>query len=91
MKVLDMHCDTITRLYRRVSKWIFIRKYWTYRFKENAKRWLSSSKLCDVYQSRKYIEAFLKVNQYINYYYQEIEKYPDLIQPGLLLSRYSWS
>lgn len=89
MKVLDMHCDTITRLYEEYPNESLLENTGHIDLKKMQKGDYLLQNFAMFTNLGNTSKPFLKVNQYINYYYQEIEKYPDLIQPGLLLSRYS--
>ena len=84
MKVVDMHCDTILKLYDDL-----------HHGKEDSL--LENDGHIDLKKMQKgdYLlqnfamfvdlsenpQPFLKANQLINYYYHEIEKYPELIKP----------
>ena len=60
MKVLDMHCDTITRLYEEYPNESLLENTGHIDLKKMQKGDYLLPKLCDVYQSWKYIEAFFK-------------------------------
>lgn len=81
MKVLDMHCDTITRLYEEYPNESLLENTGHIDLKKMQKGDYLLQNFAMFTNLGNTSKPFLKVNQYINYYYQEIEKYPDLIQP----------
>lgn len=80
MKVIDMHCDTITRLYHNNKQGLLDNDGHL-----DLKKMKSGDYLLQNFalftNLKNTSNPFLTVNQYINYYYQEIEKYPDYIKP----------
>lgn len=80
MKVIDMHCDTITRLYHNNKQGLLDNDGHL-----DLKKMKSGDYLLQNFAMftnlKNTSNPFLTVNQYINYYYQEIEKYPDYIKP----------
>ena len=81
MKVLDMHCDTITRLYEEYPNESLLENTGHIDLMKMQKGDYLLQNFAMFTNLGNTSQPFLKVNQYINYYYQEIEKYPDLIQP----------
>lgn len=80
MKVIDMHCDTITRLYHNNKQGLLVNDGHLDLKKMKAGDYLLQN-FAMFTNLKNTSNPFLTVNQYINYYYQEIEKYPDYIKP----------
>ena len=91
MKVVDMHCDTILKLYDDLhhgKEGSFIRNDGHIDLKKMQKGDYLLQNFAMFVDLSENPQPFLKANQLINYYYHEIEKYPELIKPVFLLSRY---
>lgn len=80
MKVVDMHCDTITRLYEHPHESL-LENSGHIDLKKMQKGDYLLQNFAMFTNLKETTNPFLKANQYINHYYQEIEKYPELIQP----------
>ena len=85
MKVLDMHCDTITRLYEEYPNESLLENTGHIDLKKMQKGDYLLQNFAMFTNLGNTSKPFLKVNQYINYYYQEIEKYPDFFNLSIVI------
>lgn len=84
MKVVDMHCDTILKLYDDLhhgKEDSLLENDGHIDLKKMQKGNYLLQNFAMFVDLSKNPQPFLKANQLINYYYHEIEKYPELIKP----------
>lgn len=84
MKVVDMHCDTILKLYDDLhhgKKDSLLENDGHIDLKKMQKGDYLLQNFAMFVDLSENPQPFLKANQLINYYYHEIEKYPELIKP----------
>ena len=84
MKVIDMHCDTISRLYddHKIGKEGSLLSNQGHLDLNKMKKgdYLLQNFAMFVHLD-KYPQSFLRAHQLIDYYYQQIEQYSDMIKP----------
>lgn len=84
MKVVDMHCDTILKLYDDLhhgKEGSLLENDGHIDLKKMQKGDYLLQNFAMFVDLSENPQPFLKANQLINYYYHEIEKYPELIKP----------
>ena len=84
MKVVDMHCDTILKLYDDLhhgKEGSLLENDGHIDLKKMQKGNYLLQNFAMFVDLSENPQPFLKANQLINHYYHEIEKYPELIKP----------